>query len=314
MQRPKNLVMYGLKRYTYSVKKIAAASAIVLFLCSACHADPLKSVAQRLAKEAARLPNHRIAVLLFPYDNGDVSSGSAIVSERLATLLSSNKHVTVVERSLLPGILEEMKLEESGATSEAGAAKPGKISNVDAIVTGTLSDDMEGITEVNARLINMETGEVLAAAAARFHRTWEDRPHSPVPPDNGEAGSQEYVLHASPLIPTPWARAQGASVWQRETPASAGSASGAGTGEAYAAPAGQAAPVATVAYVPVAIKPASHQADPAAHAQMYYALGITLDAQGQHQQARSCYQRVLSGNAASIPIRSRIETRLNSKL
>jgi TolB-like protein len=139
-------------------------------------ADPLEPVARELAKGLAGLPGHKVAVVPFEYPGGGISSGSSLVSERLITCLAGRRDVQVVERSLLSKVLQEMKIESSGVTPAAAVWKWGKILAVDAVVTGTLIDVSGSRTEVHARIVQVETGLVLAARTVTIERTWTDRP------------------------------------------------------------------------------------------------------------------------------------------
>jgi TolB-like protein len=143
-------------------------------------ADPIKSVAKQLAKGLTDNQDHQIAVIPFAYPDGGLSSGSSVVSERLITCLAARPHMRIVERSQLPQVLEELRVETSGLTSVSGAQKLGKMLSVDEIVTGTLIDEGSGRTEVHARLIQVESGLVLAAASTVIPRTWADQPVKPV--------------------------------------------------------------------------------------------------------------------------------------
>jgi len=173
----------------------AVASGVGL---GAAQASSLDSVADRLAKGASKLQSRKVAVLLFSYPDGGISTGSSLVAEKLTTLLVGRRKITVIERSQLAKILSEQKLELSGITESSGTQKLGKILGVDAIVTGTLVDLPDDQTTVNARLIASASGEVLAAAETTIARTWEDPPHQPPSPEDKDAPE----VHAmSALIP-----------------------------------------------------------------------------------------------------------------
>lgn len=108
----------------------------------------------------------------FPYSGGGNSAGSSMVSERLITRLASIKGIQVIERSLLDKVMGEMKLESTGIIDTENTKKLGKVLGVEAIVSGTLIDLKDRETEVNARMINVETGEILSAATVKVERTW----------------------------------------------------------------------------------------------------------------------------------------------
>lgn len=159
-------------------KKIILASLLSLcMICaSAVHADPLKKMAKVLARGMGNLENKKIAILPFPYHDGAMSSGSTIVSERLTTYLVGKYEVEVIERSLLNKVLEEMKLGETGVVDQETTKEIGNILGVEAVVTGTLIDLPKNKTEVNARLIQTETGKILSAYNKKIKRTWKDEP------------------------------------------------------------------------------------------------------------------------------------------
>src|SRR5258708_18910176 len=129
---------------------------LAVFSTAAAHADPLQNVAKRLSKKMSGLKPRRIAVLTFPYHNGDISNGSSIVSERLTTLMVQRGGAEVVERALLDKAMGEARLGISGALDPATTQKLGKVLGVPAIVTGTLIDLEGKETEVNAPLIETE--------------------------------------------------------------------------------------------------------------------------------------------------------------
>ncbi len=139
-------------------------------------ASPLDSLAKKLAYGAASLENKKIAVLAFPYHDEKISSGSTLVSERLTTCLVENKKLRVLERNLMSQLLKEKRLSETGVIDPHSLKAIGKIFDAEAIVTGTLIDLPDNRTEINARLIRTDTGEVLSAGQAVIERTWADAP------------------------------------------------------------------------------------------------------------------------------------------
>src|SRR5205823_6173557 len=72
-----------------------------------------------------------------------------------------------------------------------------KMLGANVIVTGTLIDLEEDVTEVNARLVQTETGAILAAATTRIPRTWRDLPR---PPRRAFEAEEKTSLHMSKLI------------------------------------------------------------------------------------------------------------------
>jgi TolB-like protein len=110
----------------------------------------------------------KIAVLDFQMQGEQNASKDMgkIVAEWLITGLVETGRFDVVERLLLEKILEEQKLGVTGAIDPASAAQLGKILGVKTIVSGTISS-LEGMTEINARLINVDTASIVAAEKVR---------------------------------------------------------------------------------------------------------------------------------------------------
>ncbi|MBI4051899.1 MAG: VWA domain-containing protein, partial [Elusimicrobia bacterium] len=148
-------------------------------LASTAGAEPLEKLAGKLAKGLKDQESKKVAVLNFPYPDGGTSSGSSIVQERLTTFLAESGKTEVIERNLIKKVLEEMKLETTGIIDSATTKELGKILGVGALVTGTLNDLKKNKTEVNARIIQVETGKILAAGQTKIERTWTDSPVRP---------------------------------------------------------------------------------------------------------------------------------------
>jgi hypothetical protein len=172
-----------------TVFRLISTLSLLVLLAASASAEPLEKLARKLEAGLKDRPVKGVAVLSFPYHEGAVSSGSTIVQERLTTFLVEGGKVQVVERSLLKKALEEMKLGASGILDPETAKELGKILGVDAVVVGTLNDLSRKKTELNARIIQTETGKILTASQARFARTWADEPakppFGPAPPVTG---------------------------------------------------------------------------------------------------------------------------------
>lgn len=134
----------------------------------------LSGLAGTLSAGVKDRPGIKLAVLSFPYTDEKTSEGPVVVQERLTTLLAQNKGITLIERGLMAKVMEELKLEASGAINEDTVEKLGKLLGADAVVTGTLNDLADGSTEVNARVVETGTGRILCAAASAVRTTWKD--------------------------------------------------------------------------------------------------------------------------------------------
>jgi len=85
-------------------------------------------------------------------------AASEIMSHRFV----SNGAFTVLERSELGKLLSEQKLQVSGAVDNETAVKLGKVLGAGVILVGNVQK-VAGKYQVNARLVNAETAEVLAS-------------------------------------------------------------------------------------------------------------------------------------------------------
>ena len=162
-----------------TMPRLVSLISLLAFLAqtaTAVWAEPLEKLARKLEAGLKGQPVKQMAVLSFPYHEGSLSSGSTIVQERLTTFLVEGGKVQVVERSLLKKALEEMKLESTGLMDPQTTKELGKVLGVDAVVVGTLNDLSKKKTEINARIIQTETGKILTAGQASFSRTWTDEP------------------------------------------------------------------------------------------------------------------------------------------
>lgn len=105
----------------------------------------------------------KIAVSTFEVEGDTLPPHIAhIVVEWLTTAMVKDKRLEVVERRLLKELLEEQKLDESGMVEADQVVQSGRLLGVDKIVTGTIIQYLDTV-EVNARIIHIEQGVVLAA-------------------------------------------------------------------------------------------------------------------------------------------------------
>lgn len=139
------------------------------------------------AAQAAAKP--RIAVLAFQNNStwswwGDNLGGAA--ADEMATQLVQTGKFTVVERAQLGAILGEQDLGASGRIAPGTAAKIGKVLGVQLLLTGSItqfsierkSAAFKGIggtyanaeSKMDVRLIDAETGEILAVAVGQGNK------------------------------------------------------------------------------------------------------------------------------------------------
>ncbi|MBI5246592.1 MAG: hypothetical protein HY923_05380 [Elusimicrobia bacterium] len=156
----------------------AAKLSIALLACTAGAADDIKALAKEVAGAAASHKIKRVAVVPFTGPRGNATFSGSIVSERLVIQILARGELDIVERRFLEKVLEEQRLGGFGIMDPGTVKTLGKVLGVDAILTGTVVELKGERIEVNARLINTETAQVLAASSAKTEKDWEDRPQT----------------------------------------------------------------------------------------------------------------------------------------
>lgn len=117
---------------------------------------------------AADFKKTKIAVLDFE-QRGDAfktQDMGGIVAEWFTTAMVKDGRFQVVERALLKKIIQEQKLGMSGLIDQDSTSQLGKILGVKTIITGSVLL-LQDHVEVNARIINVNTGSIIAAENLR---------------------------------------------------------------------------------------------------------------------------------------------------
>jgi TolB-like protein len=115
------------------------------------------------------------AVTGFAYADGRASGDGTVISERLTTELVKRPGLRVVERKTLEKIFAELKLQQSGAIGPDTAKKLGQLLGADWVLVGTLSELPGGLLELNARLVDAESGRIISAVAGQVEKNWLTR-------------------------------------------------------------------------------------------------------------------------------------------
>lgn len=88
------------------------------------------------------------------------------IAEMLTTALINLGRYRLIERKQLSKVLEEQALGQSGVLEAETAVAVGQIMGLDAVVVGSISQ-LANALETDARILNVETGEAIAATHAR---------------------------------------------------------------------------------------------------------------------------------------------------
>lgn len=157
--------------------RISRLAALLICVCTAAtvlaQSLSLDQAVDRLAAEIdlARFPDQRIVVLPLGQTGGRLSALSNFVAEGLTTRFVGQGKAIILERALTQDILQELKFSESGAVDRTTANRVGQLLGADILVTGTIVE--LGDLELNVRMINVRTGQVLAASRARVGKSVE---------------------------------------------------------------------------------------------------------------------------------------------
>ena len=134
-----------------------------LFMNAPCMAGAFMGIAKDISEQALHLGVKKIAVLPFEAIDGSNLDEGREISEKMTTRFVRLRKIAVIERPLLKKVLDEQALSDTGAINPDQIKAIGRIASVDAIITGSYESDGETLT-IDARLINTETGVIMAAS------------------------------------------------------------------------------------------------------------------------------------------------------
>ena len=162
------------------MKKIIALILLVAPVFAGAQAQPEKkpsvyqTIAAELLKDCTGV-NKAVAVAGFSYSDGRDSRDGGVVAERITTELVKAKKFKVIERKEIEKVFEELKLQRSGAINPDSAKDIGKMLGADWMVVGTLTELPDKQLELNARLVGVESGEIINAANSHIKKDWLDQ-------------------------------------------------------------------------------------------------------------------------------------------
>ena len=126
--------------------------------------DELEDMAGKLVQEKAGTskPTFAFSYLATDYKNVLVEN---YVTDALTEAMFNTGKIKIIERAYLEEALKEQKFQSSGLVNEETAKSIGMLVGADFICYGTLKDLGDSFT-VNARVVNVETGELCAISRA----------------------------------------------------------------------------------------------------------------------------------------------------
>ncbi len=131
-----------------------------------------------------KIPQKTIAIVDFEVIRGKQKEAGRVTLEKLTSALIDSGHFNVVERAKLKTIIDELKLSMTGLMSKSSMDKVGQLQMADLILTGTLAE-MRGKWDINLRLLNVRTGQAMAAMTmqTKLFRPSEMRDSGPLNAD-----------------------------------------------------------------------------------------------------------------------------------
>jgi TolB-like protein len=135
-------------------------------------ADLREGVEQLAAAIAKGMPENRqarVAVTDFADLQGFTSDLGRYIAERLTTRLAQSPRFRVIERRRLGQVLVELKFGMSDLVDPEKAKQLGRIAGVEGLVVGSISD-LGNTVEIDTRLIEIDTGNMLVATTATISK------------------------------------------------------------------------------------------------------------------------------------------------
>ena len=152
-------------------KKILVLGMIAAATATSAQADGFKAIARDLASQAKKAGISRVVVMPFEAADGGSPRDGWNISEKVLTQLVRTGKVQTLERTMLKTLMEEHQLGRTGALDSATMRKLGKMLAAEGIIVGSFVG-LGREVEINARLINTETGVIIAASQRRADRDW----------------------------------------------------------------------------------------------------------------------------------------------
>jgi len=125
------------------------------------------ALATQLAAEFSANQVNRVAVLPLENTTGQKpDSLGTCLAEKITHLLFAKRPATIVERTFLDKVIDEIARGYSGRFDEGSLKKVGRLLNADTLIVGSYIRLTNGLTEVMARAVSVETGEIVGAGSA----------------------------------------------------------------------------------------------------------------------------------------------------
>ena len=135
------------------------------------------AIAAALFASAAHAQDTRPGIAVWEFESGGSYGEGAFdtellgvgIQQQLATEFAQNQAIRVVERARLREIIAELDLDEEGRVDPSTAAQAGQIVGARYMILGSFMD-LSGQMQMNARIVDVETTELLHGLTVRGSR------------------------------------------------------------------------------------------------------------------------------------------------
>ena len=135
-----------------------------------------KSIQDLVSQILDGLKKHRVAIVaVLPVSDASGSVATSLgnyLAGKISSGLYSAGGVKVIERSQLTKVVDELELTMGGKFDDASVKHIGRLLAVDAVVMGSYAELGINTVEVNARIVNVETAEVLGIGTIRIPKVF----------------------------------------------------------------------------------------------------------------------------------------------
>jgi TolB-like protein len=133
--------------------------------------EVIEEIATKLSATISGKGKNSITFTEFVNVKEEVTELGKDIAEDIETqMLSRSYNFSIVSRDELKRILDEQKISRSRITEKTNVKKIGKISNVDVIIVGSVSDRGEEI-KINVQLLDVETANKIGGANGKITST-----------------------------------------------------------------------------------------------------------------------------------------------
>jgi len=158
-----------------------------------------RQIARELLKDCEG-KDKAVAVAGFSYSDKRESRDGSVIAERLTTELVKIKKIRIIEREEIEKVFMELKLQGSGAVETDSIKSAGKMLGVDWLILGMLTELEGRQIEINARLVAVESGEILNAYNAAVKKNWREKPVKESAGDNDLRESEELQEYDNAIL------------------------------------------------------------------------------------------------------------------